>query len=194
MIIVLKPQSTKQMVDNFVDSLQKNYDVKVNEWVGTQSTVLGLIGDTSAIDIDYISAQDIVESVKRVQEPYKKANRKFHPDDTVITLPGGQKIGDGSLSLIAGPCSVESERQIVEIAKSVKDSGAQFLRGGAFKPRTSPYAFQGLKAEGLELLREARKVTGLPIVTEIMRVSHIPCSRMWISSRSAHGTCRISSC
>ena len=174
MIIVLKPQSTKQMVDNFVDSLQKNYDVKVNEWVGTQSTVLGLIGDTSAIDIDYISAQDIVESVKRVQEPYKKANRKFRPDDTVITLPGGQKIGDGSLSLIAGPCSVESERQIVEIAKSVKDSGAQFLRGGAFKPRTSPYAFQGLKAEGLELLREARKVTGLPIVTEIMRVSHIP--------------------
>ena len=174
MSIVLKPQSTKQMVDNFVDSLQKNYDVKVNEWVGTQSTVLGLIGDTSAIDIDYISAQDIVESVKRVQEPYKKANRKFHPDDTVITLPGGQKIGDGSLSLIAGPCSVESERQIVEIAKSVKDSGAQFLRGGAFKPRTSPYAFQGLKAEGLELLREARKVTGLPIVTEIMRVSHIP--------------------
>ena len=174
MIIVLKPQSTKQMVDNFVDSLQKNYDVKVNEWVGTQSTVLGLIGDTSAIDIDYISAQDIVESIKRVQEPYKKANRKFHPDDTVITLPGGQTIGDGSLSLIAGPCSVESERQIVEIAKSVKDSGAQFLRGGAFKPRTSPYAFQGLKAEGLELLREARKVTGLPIVTEIMRVSHIP--------------------
>ena len=174
MIIVLKPQSTKQMVDNFVDSLQKNYDVKVNEWVGTQSTVLGLIGDTSAIDIDYISAQDIVESIKRVQEPYKKANRKFHPDDTVITLPGGQKIGDGSLSLIAGPCSVESERQIVEIAKSVKDSGAQFLRGGAFKPRTSPYAFQGLKAEGLELLREARKVTGLPIVTEFMRVSHIP--------------------
>ena len=174
MIIVLKPQSTKKMVDNFVDSLQKNYDVKVNEWVGTQSTVLGLIVDTSAIDIDYISAQDIVESVKRVQEPYKKANRKFHPDDTVITLPGGQKIGDGSLSLIAGPCSVESERQIVEIAKSVKNSGAQFLRGGAFKPRTSPYAFQGLKAEGLELLREARKVTGLPIVTEIMRVSHIP--------------------
>ena len=174
MIIVLKPQSTKQMVDNFVDSLQKNYDVKVNEWVGTQSTVLGLIGDTSAIDIDYISAQDIVESIKRVQEPYKKANRKFHPDDTGITLPGGQKIGDGSLSLIAGPCSVESERQIVEIAKSVKNSGAQFLRGGAFKPRTSPYAFQGLKAEGLELLREARKVTGLPIVTEIMRVSHIP--------------------
>lgn len=174
MIIVLKPQSTKKMVDEFVDSLQKHYDVKVNEWVGTQSTVLGLIGDTSVIDIDYISAQDIVESVKRVQEPYKKANRKFHPGDTVVTLPGGQKIGDGGLCLIAGPCSVESEAQIVEIAKSVKGSGAQFLRGGAFKPRTSPYAFQGLKAEGLELLKEARKVTGLPIVTEIMRVSHIP--------------------
>lgn len=174
MIIVLKPQSSKKVVDEFVDSLQKNYDVKVNEWVGTQSTVLGLIGDTSVIDIDYIAAQDIVESVKRVQEPYKKANRKFHPDDTVVTLPGGQKIGDGGLSLIAGPCSVESEAQIVEIAKSVKASGAQFLRGGAFKPRTSPYAFQGLKAEGLELLREARKATGLPIVTEIMRVSHIP--------------------
>ena len=174
MIIVLKPQSPKKAVEEFVDSLQKNYDVKVNEWVGTQSTVLGLIGDTSVIDIDYIAAQDIVESVKRVQEPYKKANRKFHPDDTVITLPGGQKIGDGGLSLMAGPCSVESEAQIVEIAKSVKASGAQFLRGGAFKPRTSPYAFQGLKAEGLELLREARKATGLPIVTEIMRVSHIP--------------------
>lgn len=174
MIIVLKPQSSKKVVDEFVDSLQKNYEVKVNEWVGTQSTVLGLIGDTSVIDIDYIAAQDIVESVKRVQEPYKKANRKFHPDDTVITLPGGQTIGDGGLSLMAGPCSVESEAQIVEIAKSVKASGAQFLRGGAFKPRTSPYAFQGLKAEGLELLQEARKATGLPIVTEIMRVSHIP--------------------
>jgi 3-deoxy-7-phosphoheptulonate synthase len=114
-----------------------------------------------------------VESVKRVQEPYKKANRKFHPDNTVITLPTGQTIGDGSIALIAGPCSVESEAQICEVAESVKASGAQFLRGGAFKPRTSPYAFQGLKAEGLELLKEARKKTGLPIVTEIMRVSHI---------------------
>ena len=125
------------------------------------------------MDIDYVAAQDIVESVKRVQEPYKKANRKFHPDNTVITLPTGQKIGDGGIALIAGPCSVESEAQICEVAESVKASGAQFLRGGAFKPRTSPYAFQGLKAEGLELLKEARKKTGLPIVTEIMRVSHI---------------------
>lgn len=173
MIIVLKPQCSKEQLENFSNTLQDMYHVKVNSWVGTQSTVLGLIGDTSVVDIDYVAAQDIVESVKRVQEPYKKANRKFHPDNTVITLPTGQTIGDGSIALIAGPCSVESEAQICEVAESVKASGAQFLRGGAFKPRTSPYAFQGLKAEGLELLKEARKKTGLPIVTEIMRVSHI---------------------
>ncbi len=173
MIIVLKPDCTKEQLESFQKSLEAQYNVQVNAWFGTQSTVLGLIGDTSAVDIDNIAAQDIVESVKRVQEPYKKANRKFHPDDTVITLPGGQTIGDGGLALIAGPCSVESEAQICEVAKRVKAAGAQFLRGGAFKPRTSPYAFQGLKAEGLELLREARKETGLPIVTEIMRVSHI---------------------
>ena len=173
MIIVLKPQCTHDQLTEFTASLEKQYNVKVNAWFGTQSTVLGLIGDTSVVDIDYIAAQDIVESVKRVQEPYKKANRKFHPDNTVITLPGGQKIGDGSIALMAGPCSVESEAQICEVAQRVKASGAQFLRGGAFKPRTSPYAFQGLKAEGLELLREARAKTGLPIVTEIMRVSHI---------------------
>ena len=173
MIIVLKPQCSNEQLENFSNTLQDMYHVKVNSWVGTQSTVLGLIGDTSVVDIDYVAAQDIVESVKRVQEPYKKANRKFHPDNTVITLPTGQTIGDGSIALMAGPCSVESEAQICEVAESVKASGAQFLRGGAFKPRTSPYAFQGLKAEGLELLKEARKKTGLPIVTEIMRVSHI---------------------
>ena len=173
MIIVLKPDCTREQLETFQKSLEAQYNVQVNAWFGTQSTVLGLIGDTSAVDIDNIAAQDIVESVKRVQEPYKKANRKFHPDDTVITLPGGQTIGDGGLALIAGPCSVESEAQICEVAKRVKSAGAQFLRGGAFKPRTSPYAFQGLKAEGLELLREARRETGLPIVTEIMRVSHI---------------------
>ena len=173
MIIVLKPQCSKEQLENFSNTLQDMYHVKVNSWVGTQSTVLGLIGDTSVVDIDYVAAQDIVESVKRVQEPYKKANRKFHPDNTVITRPTGQTIGDGSIALMAGPCSVESEAQICEVAESVKASGAQFLRGGAFKPRTSPYAFQGLKAEGLELLKEARKKTGLPIVTEIMRVSHI---------------------
>ena len=174
MIIVLKPECSQEQLDHFIQSITRNHNVKVNTWVGTQSTVLGLIGDTSTIDIDYVAAQSFVESVKRVQEPYKKANRKFHPDDTVITLPGGQQIGGGSLALIAGPCSVESEEQICEVAERVKDAGAQFLRGGAFKPRTSPYAFQGMKAQGLELLREARAKTGLPIVTEIMSAEHIP--------------------
>ena len=148
MIIVLKPNCTVEQLKHFTDGLTHDYNVKVNTWVGTQSTVLGLIGDTSVIDIDYIAAQDFVESVKRVQEPYKKANRKFHPDET--------------------------EEQICEVADRVKAAGAQFLRGGAFKPRTSPYAFQGLKAEGIELLREARKKTGLPIVTEIMSAAHLP--------------------
>lgn len=174
MIIVLKPDCSQEQLDHFIQSITRNHNVKVNTWVGTQSTVLGLIGDTSTIDIDYVAAQSFVESVKRVQEPYKKANRKFHPDDTVITLPGGQQIGGGSLALIAGPCSVESEEQICEVAERVKKAGAQFLRGGAFKPRTSPYAFQGMKAQGLELLREARAKTGLPIVTEIMSAEHIP--------------------
>ena len=174
MIIVLKPDCSKEQLEQFTKSITQNHDVKVNTWVGTQSTVLGLIGDTSTIDIDYVAAQNFVESVKRVQEPYKKANRKFHPDDTVITLPGGQQIGGGGLALIAGPCSVEGEAQICEVAARVKAAGAQFLRGGAFKPRTSPYAFQGMKAQGLELLREARAKTGLPIVTEIMSAEHIP--------------------
>lgn len=174
MIIVLKPDCSQEQLEHFTQSITRNHNVKVNTWVGTQSTVLGLIGDTSTVDIDYVAAQSFVESVKRVQEPYKKANRKFHPDDTVITLPGGQQIGGGSLALIAGPCSVESEEQICEVAERVKNAGAQFLRGGAFKPRTSPYAFQGMKAQGLELLREARAKTGLPIVTEIMSAEHIP--------------------
>ncbi|MGN0488460.1 MAG: 3-deoxy-7-phosphoheptulonate synthase [Ruminococcus sp.] len=173
MIIVLKPTCTKEQQQSFANMLKENYNVKVNVWEGVHSTVLGLLGDTTSIDIEYIDAQSVVESVKRVQEPYKKANRKFHPENTVIDVGNGLKIGDGSLHIMAGPCSVESESQIVEIAKSVKNSGATFLRGGAFKPRTSPYAFQGLKAEGLDLLKIARKETGLPIVTEIMRASHI---------------------
>ncbi len=173
MIIVLKPSCTEIQAQEFCNLLKNNYDVKVNTWNGVHSTVLGLIGDTTQIDIEYIDAQDFVESVKRVQEPYKKANRKFHPDNTVIDLGNGIKIGDGSLQIMAGPCSVESEEQIVEIAKRVKNAGATILRGGAFKPRTSPYAFQGLKAEGLDLLKTARKETGLPIVTEIMKESHI---------------------
>ena len=173
MIIVLKPSATEEQITKFTNMLKESYDVKVNKWDGGQSTVLGLIGDTTKIDIEYIDAQDIVENVKRVQEPYKKANRKFHPDNTVIKINDNVTIGDGSLHIMAGPCSVESEEQIVQIAKDVKASGATLLRGGAFKPRTSPYAFQGLKAEGLDLLKTARRETGLPIVTEIMRASHI---------------------
>lgn len=173
MIIVLKPNAEKEKILLLKNALEEKYKVTVNTWVGVESTVLGLIGDTTHIDEDWVYAQDVVENVKRVQEPYKKANRKFHPDNTVIELPTGQKIGDGSLCIMAGPCSVETEEQINYVAQKVKESGATFLRGGAFKPRTSPYSFQGLKAEGLVLLKGARKVTGLPIVTEIMRASHI---------------------
>lgn len=173
MIIVLKPSTTEEQLNKFTNMLKNDYQVKVNKWDGVHSTVLGLIGDTTKIDIEYIDAQDIVESVKRVQEPYKKANRKFHPENSIIKINDEISIGDGSLHIMAGPCSVESEEQIVGIAKDVKASGATLLRGGAFKPRTSPYAFQGLKAEGLDLLKAARKATGLPIVTEIMRASHI---------------------
>lgn len=173
MIIVLKRGLDKKTIEDFSTSLKKKYNVEVNQWQGVNETVLGLIGDTTAIDIGTINAQDLVYSVRRVQEPYKKANRKFHPDDTVITLSNGTKIGDGSLTLMAGPCSVESAEQVTEIAKAVKASGANVLRGGAFKPRTSPYSFQGLKAEGLELLLKAKEETGLPIVTEIMSESDI---------------------
>lgn len=173
MIIVLKPGVSREQVKAFSDMVAKENHVKVNAWYGEQSIVLGLLGDTSAVDCETLSAQDIVQSVKRVQEPYKKANRKFHPGDTVIDLGNGAVIGDGTLTVIAGPCSVENEDQIEQIAQSVKQNGATLLRGGAFKPRTSPYAFQGLRAEGLELLRHARKKTGLPIVTEIMSPSHM---------------------
>lgn len=173
MIIVLKRGLDKKTIEDFSASLKKKYNVEVNQWQGVNETVLGLIGDTTAIDIGTINAQDVVYSVRRVQEPYKKANRKFHLDDTVITLSNGTKIGDGSLTLMAGPCSVESAEQVTEIAKAVKVSGANVLRGGAFKPRTSPYSFQGLKAEGLELLLKAKEETGLPIVTEIMSESDI---------------------
>lgn len=173
MIIVLKRGLDKKTIEDFSTSLKNKYNVEVNQWQGVNETVLGLIGDTTAIDIGTINAQDVVYSVRRVQEPYKKANRKFHPNDTVITLSNGTKIGDGSLTLMAGPCSVESAEQVTEIAKAVKTSGANVLRGGAFKPRTSPYSFQGLKAEGLELLLKAKEETGLPIVTEIMSESDI---------------------
>ena len=145
-----------------------NLDVHVSE--GAEMTVLGLIGDTSRVDMELLGSLEIVDSVKRVSEPFKQANRKFHPEDTVIEVDG-VKIGGGNFVMMAGPCSVESEQQIIEIAKTVKASGANILRGGAFKPRTSPYAFQGMKGEGIELLKLARKETGLPIVTEIMNIS-----------------------
>ena len=140
---------------------------------GSAALVLGLVGDTSVVDIDLLRALDIVEDVKRVQEPYKNANRKFHEEDSVIPV-GNTQVGGGVFSVIAGPCSIESEEQVCLIAAAVKASGATMLRGGAFKPRTSPYSFQGLRAEGLELLQEARKVTGQPIVTELMNNEHIP--------------------
>jgi len=171
MIVILKQGASQNQIEE-LSGLIKSYGVDIHFSQGTVSTILGLVGDTSVIDIESIQAQTIVADVKRVQEPYKKANRKFHPDDTVISVDG-VKIGDGSLSVIAGPCSVESTEQICEVARRVKQSGATFLRGGAFKPRTSPYAFQGLRAHGIELLLEAKKETGLPIVTEIMSVTHL---------------------
>lgn len=174
MIIVLQKGTTPQQAEEFGKQLEKNYNIKVNLWEGVQSSVLGLIGDTTSIDIDAINAQSLVANVQRVQEPYKKANRKFHPDNTIITLDNGTKIGDGSLAIMAGPCSIEGEEQICGIAESVKNSGAVILRGGAFKPRTSPYSFQGLKGEGLKYMEEAKKRTGLPIVTEIMAAEHLP--------------------
>ena len=149
----------------------KNVSVKMTE--GQHQTILGLVGDTTEIDIEQLHALDIVEDVKRIQEPYKRANRKFHPLDTVIKV-GDVAIGGGNFTLIAGPCSVESSEQLCTVARGVKEAGAHLLRGGAFKPRTSPYAFQGLRGEGIKLLLEAKAETGLPIVTEIMDLSQLP--------------------
>lgn len=171
MIVVLKANVDKEKQDRLVDWLKES-GVDVHVSVGEYQTVLGLVGDTAKIDTDLVESLDIVDSVKRVSETFKQANRKFHPEDTVVNV-GDVKIGGGNFCLIAGPCSVESEEQIVSIAKDVKKSGANMLRGGAFKPRTSPYDFQGLKAEGLELLKIARKETGLPIVSEIMNVGDL---------------------
>ncbi len=172
MIVLLKEHPDERQLDNLLGWLRER-GIDVHPTVGEHQTILGLIGDTSKIDIDLISALDIVDDVRRVQEPYKNANRKFHPDDTVIRI-GSTQIGGGSLTLIAGPCSVESEEQIVGIAKAVKASGATILRGGAFKPRTSPYAFQGMHIEGIRLLLKAKEATGLPVCTEIMDASQLP--------------------
>ena len=166
MVVVMRPGTSKQDIDALVNKLkEQNLEVGVTNGIGC--TILGLVGDTTAVDMDKISINPHVERVMRVQEPYKKANRKFHPEDTVVSV-GNAKIGGGNFSVIAGPCSVESEAQICAVAEDVKRSGAALLRGGAFKPRTSPYSFQGMGASGLDLLMEAREKTGLPIVTEIM--------------------------
>ncbi|MBQ5995336.1 MAG: 3-deoxy-7-phosphoheptulonate synthase [Clostridia bacterium] len=172
MIVILKNNAEQQKVEILKQWLE-NQQLSIHESVGEYQRVWGLVGDTSRIDTDLIEGLDIVEGVRRISEPYKQANRKFHPDDTVIDLGGGNLIGGGHFQYFAGPCSVESEEQIIEVAKAVKKSGANILRGGAFKPRTSPYAFQGMRAEGLRLLLLAKEVTGMPICTEIMDASHL---------------------
>ncbi len=172
MIAVLKQGTTDKQIENLSSWLRsQGLDVHISK--GTEHTVLGLIGDTAKIDADLIESLEIVDSVKRISEPFKSANRKFHPDDSVIEV-GGTSVGGDIFAIMAGPCSVESESQLVEIAHAVKAAGATMLRGGAFKPRTSPYDFQGLKADGIELLLRAKKETGLPIVTEIMNANHLP--------------------
>ncbi len=169
MIAILKQGTTPEQTKHLVNWLiQQNLDVHMSE--GKEVTILGLVGDTSRVDMDLLSSLEIVESVKRVSEPFKQANRKFHPADTIVQA-GTARIGGGYFAMIAGPCSVESEEQIVEVARAVKQSGATMLRGGAFKPRTSPYAFQGMGAKGIELLLTAKRDTGLPIVTEIMNIN-----------------------
>lgn len=172
MIILLKRNADKGQVDHLAQRLS-DLNLKIHMSEGESETIMGLVGDTTAVDIDSLMALDIVDDVKRIQEPYKNANRKFHPMDTVVEV-GEAKMGGGNFALIAGPCSVESEEQICEVAQRVKKSGAAVLRGGAFKPRTSPYAFQGMRERGIELLKLARRESGLPIITEIMDLSHLP--------------------
>lgn len=171
MIIILKENAEKIDCDSLITMLDEQ-GVRVSGINGVNHNILGLVGDTSKVDIEQIKAQPVVDRVQRVQEPYKACNRKFHPEDTIVDICG-KKIGGNHIQVIAGPCSVENEDQIIETAEAVKKSGATMLRGGAFKPRTSPYAFQGLHADGIELLLKAKKATGLPIVTEIMAAEHL---------------------
>ena len=173
MIIIINSKTNPEKVSDLVNWIERK-GLKTHITEGDYQNIIGVIGDTSRIDEDQVKSFDIVEAVKRVSEPFKQANRKFHPHDTVVEVTPEVKIGHGNFGLIAGPCSVECEEQIIFVAQSVKAAGATMLRGGAFKPRTSPYDFQGLKAEGLKLLLEAKKATGLPIVTEIMSAEHIP--------------------
>ena len=172
MVVVLKNEATSQQIENLIAWFEEQ-KVTVHISKGEYQTLLGLVGNTTAIDTDLIEGLEIVDCVKRISDPFKNANRKFHPDDTVVDC-SGVKIGGGEFAIIAGPCSVESEAQLLEIATKVSTSGATLLRGGAFKPRTSPYDFQGLKAEGLELLLKAKEQTGMAIVTEIMNANHLP--------------------
>lgn len=172
MVVILKDGTSESNLVDIVEYLDA-YNVSVSVTKGEHTTILGLVGDTTSVDQDALLSFPFVDDVKRIQEPYKAANKKFHPEPTVVDV-NGLKIGGGNFQVIAGPCSVESEEQIVEVAKSVKASGASMMRGGAFKPRTSPYAFQGLRAEGIELLLKAKEATGMPIVTEIMSAAHLP--------------------
>ena len=173
MIIALKKEIRKEEREQLISWLE-SYGVKTHISEGEFQTVIGLVGDTTKIDTDLISGLDIVQSVTRISEPFKKANRKFHPDDTVIEVAEGIAFGGGCFQIIAGPCSVESEDQVETIARAVQKSGAGMLRGGAFKPRTSPYDFQGLHGEGIRILLEVRRRTGMPIITEIMDIAHLP--------------------
>lgn len=171
MIAVLKNGTTPEQTARLVDWLKRmNLEVHISQ--GQEMTILGLIGDTSRVDMELLKSLEIVDTVKRVSEPYKQANRKFHPGDTIVQV-GDVRIGGGYFAMIAGPCSVESEEQIIEVAQAVKESGAQILRGGAFKPRTSPYAFQGMKGEGIRLLLKAKEATGMPIITELMNINDL---------------------
>ena len=172
MIIIVKQGAQPTQVQDLIESIHV-HGLKTTVVVGTEKTIIGVIGDTRRLDDNQLLGNPIVQVVKHISEPFKRANRQFHPDDTVIDC-GGAKIGGGHFAMVAGPCSVESREQITEVARAVKAAGATMLRGGAFKPRTSPYDFQGLKADGLELLLEAKRETGLPIVTEIMNINHLP--------------------
>ena len=172
MILVLKEKYSQEEYNKLTAQL-RDMGLELHESRGSHTTIIGLIGDTSMVDDEHLASLDIIETVKRIQEPYKNANRKFHPLDTVVKV-GNAEIGGGGVSVIAGPCSVESKEQLCSVAEDVKRSGAALLRGGAFKPRTSPYAFQGLRDQGIKLLLEAKEETGLPVVTEIMDISHLP--------------------
>ena len=172
MIAVLKNGTTPAQREHLIGWL-KRMGLEVHISQGQEMTVLGLIGDTSRVDLELLESLEIVQSVRRVSEPFKQANRKFHPRDTVVEV-GNARIGGGNFAVIAGPCSIETEEQIITTARAIKASGAHILRGGAFKPRTSPYAFQGLGAEGLDLLMKAKKDTGLPVITEIMNINDLP--------------------